>query len=72
MWPNTIWPLDVVVFQGAFHAPRALNKTNQFPAAATASSLMPSDEVTPRLLRPADGALHVYALTPLSLTNSGF
>lgn len=24
-----------------------------------------SDEVTPRLLRPADGALHVYALTPL-------
>lgn len=65
---NTIWPLDVVVFQRALRAP---NKTNQFPAAATASNLMPSDKVTPRLLQTADGALHLYALSPLSLINSG-
>lgn len=61
-------------FSRGFSRTSSCTKQNK-PVPCSSNSLQfdaKSDEVTPRLLRPADGALHVYALTPLSLTNSGF
>lgn len=54
-------------FSRGFSRTSSCTKQNK-PVPCSSNSLQfdaKSDEVKPRLLRPADGALHVYAFTPL-------